>query len=154
MGLNDRQGVVNPKTNTRVVYGAKEWSQAYEAEVAAFLNKAVAAPAGLIWLGIPVLRDQAAQAESTEINHIYAHAIAALNNKKAIFVDAWRQDGVKGDVFAAYAPDASGSKVQIRSPDGVHFTSAGYDLIAAYLLPKIIAQLKANGIEIAFPCPS
>jgi len=154
MGLNDRQGVVNPKTNTRVVYGAKEWGQAYEAEVAAFLNKAVAEPAGLIWLGIPVLRDQTAQAESTEINHIYAHAISALNNKKAVFVDAWRQDGAKGDGFQAYAPDASGSKVQIRSPDGVHFTSAGYDMIAAYLLPKIIAQLKANGIEIAFPCPS
>ncbi|ARN83356.1 hypothetical protein B1812_04005 [Methylocystis bryophila] len=154
MGLNDRQGVVNPKTNTRVVFGAKDWSQAYEAEVSAFLSKASTAPAGLIWLGIPVLRDQAAQAESTEINHIYAHAIAALNNKKAVFVDAWRQDGSKGDVFQAYAPDASGSKVQIRTQDGVHFTPAGYDMISAYLLPKIIAQLSANGIEVAYPCPS
>ena len=154
MGLNDRQGVVNPKTNTRVVYGAKEWSQAYEGEVAAFLSKASAAPAGLIWLGIPILRDGSAQAESTEINHIYAHAITALNNNRAIFVDAWRQDGSKGDVFQAYAPDASGSKVQIRTQDGVHFTPAGYDMVAAYLLPKIIAQLKASGIELPYPCPS
>ena len=154
MGLNDRQGVVNPKTNTRVVYGQKEWGQAYEAEVAAFLSKAAQAPAGLIWLGIPVLRDQTAQTELAEINHIYAHAIAAQNNKKAVFVDAWRQDGSKGDVFQAYAPDASGSKVQIRTQDGVHFTPAGYDMVAAYLLPKIIAQLNANGIEVAYPCPS
>ena len=154
MGLNDRQGVVNPKTNTRVVYGQKEWGQAYEAEVAAFLGKACFAPAGLIWLGIPVLRDPTAQAESTEINHIYAHAIAALNNKKAVFVDPWRQEGSKGDVFQGYAPDASGSKVQIRTQDGVHFTSAGYDMVAAYLLPKIIAQLQGNGIEVAYPCPS
>lgn len=154
MGLNDRQGVVNPKTNTRVVYGQKDWGQAYEAEVAAFLAKACQGPAGLMWLGIPVLRDQNAQAESTEINRIYAHAIAALNNKKAVFVDAWRQDGSKGDVFQAYAPDASGAKVQIRTQDGVHFTPAGYDMIAAYLLPKIIGQLSANGIEVAYPCPS
>ena len=154
MGLNDRQGVVNPKTNTRVVYGQKEWSQAYEAEVAAFLGKATQTPAGLLWLGIPVLRDGTAQAESTEINHVYVHAITALNNKKAVFVEAWRQDGTKGDVFQAYAPDASGSKVQIRTQDGVHFTPAGYDMVAAYLLPKIIAQLNANGIEVEYPCPS
>jgi hypothetical protein len=154
MGLNDRQGVVNPKTNTRVVYGQKDWGQAYEAEVTAFLNKATLAPAGLMWLGIPVLRDQTAQAESTEINQIYAHAIATFNNKKAVFVDAWRQEGAKADVFQAYAPDSSGSKVQIRSQDGVHFTATGYDMIAAYLLPKIIAQLNANGIQVAYPCPS
>src|SRR5438309_59202 len=56
------------------------------------------------------------------------------------------------DAFQSYGPDASGSRIQIRASDGIHFTTAGYDMVTAYLLPKIIAHLKANKLEIAYPC--
>jgi hypothetical protein len=35
--------------------------------------------------------------------------------------------------------------VQIRTPDGQHFTVAGEDLAAGYLFPKIVEALDAAG---------
>jgi hypothetical protein len=39
--------------------------------------------------------------------------------------------------------------VQIRTPDGEHFTSAGEVLTAVYLLPRILATLATGGTA---PC--
>lgn len=153
LGLNDRQGVVDAKTKARTVFGDPKWNAAYEGAVTDFLRNASATPAGLIWLGIPTMRDAVAHADAKEKNRIYAHAISALGNGKVNFVEAWRPAGANDDVFMAYGADASGSKIQLRTPDGIHFTAAGYDLIAAYLLPRIIAQMNGTGANIVFPCP-
>lgn len=153
LGLNDRQGVVDAKTKARTVFGDPGWNAAYEAAVTDFLRSASATKAGLLWLGIPAMRDAVAQADAKEKNRIYSHIISGLGDKKVVFVDPWRQAGANDDAFTAYGSDANGSKIQLRTPDGIHFTAAGYDLIAAYLLPKIIVQLKASGADLAYPCP-
>lgn len=153
LGLNDRQTVVDLKSKKRAAYGAPEWESLYQAQVAEFLRNAAHAPAGLLWLGVPALRDTAAQADAREKNRIYAGAVRALGDPRIDFVEPWRPAGVEAETFAAYGPDAGGARIQLRSPDGIHFTAAGYDLIAAYLLPKILARLKAAGGDIPYPCP-
>ena len=153
LGLNDRQGVVDAKTKARTVFGDPGWNAAYESVVTDFLHSAAKTKSGLVWLGIPAMREPAASADAMEKNRLYAHAINALGNNQVLFVEPWRPSGSNDDNFAAYGSDANGSKIQLRTPDGIHFTAAGYDLIAAYLLPKIIAQLKATGSDVAYPCP-
>ncbi len=152
MGLNDRQGVVNVKTKARTEYGAPDWSARYQGAVAEFLHSASATSAGLLWLGIPTMRDKTAQVDAKEKNRIYADAIKSFGNEKVVFVDAWRQPGAIDDDFKVYGQDGDGAKIQIRALDGIHFTAAGYDIVAAYLLPKILAQLKSSNVEIAYPC--
>lgn len=152
MGLNDRQGVVNLKTKARTEYGAPDWNARYQAAVTEFLQSASATNAGLMWLGIPTLRDKTAQADAKEKNRLYSDAIKNFGNQKVIFVEPWRLPGVNDDEFKVYGQEADGARIQVRALDGLHFTAAGYDMIAAYLLPKILAQLKSNSIEVGYPC--
>ena len=105
-------------------------------------------PAGLLWLGMPVLRDRIAQADVEEKNGLDAHAIAGLGDRKIRYVEPWRAAG--DGSFQPYGPGPDGGSAQLRSTDGIHFTATGYDVIARYLMPKIVAQLGQAGIS--SPC--
>lgn len=151
-GLNDRQSVVGPGGKPRCEYGSAEWNHAYMEAVMRFLRHANATAAGVLWIGIPAMRDKVTRADAQEKNLLYAEAIATLADPKVGFVEPWRQNGSDDDSFKAYGLDGNGARVQTRSPDGIHFTAVGYDMVASYLLPKIVAHLRASNIEIAYPC--
>ena len=42
--------------------------------------------------------------------------------------------------------------MQLRATDGIHFTSMGYDVIARYLLPKVMGQLGDHHVAPDTPC--
>jgi hypothetical protein len=152
LGLNDRQAIVSANKE-RTEFNTPEWQARYREAAAAFIKTAAAAPAGLLWIGLPSMRDTAAQNDAQEKNRIFADAVQAAHDPRIAFIDPWRMSVSGGDVFQAYGPDAGGTRIQIRASDGIHFTTAGYDTVAAYLLPKIVAHLKANKVDIAYPCP-
>jgi hypothetical protein len=152
LGLNDRQAIVSP-TKERTEFNTPEWRARYSEATTAFIKSAGAAPAGLLWIGLPSMRDAAAQADAEEKNRIFSEAVQAAHDPRIEFIEPWRMNGSADEAFQAYGPDASGTRIQIRAGDGIHFTSAGYDMVAAYLLPKIVAHLQANKIDIAYPCP-
>jgi len=143
-GLNDRQGVVDNERNVRVEFGNPEWEARYREQVTAFLKSAGTGRAGLLWLGLPVLREKEANEDATSKNRIFRETIKAFGDEKVAYVEPWRIAGPEGDAYQAYMTEASGAKLQIRSPDGIHFTRAGYDLISAYLGPQILSQLKSR----------
>jgi hypothetical protein len=151
LGLNDRQALVS-STKERIEFNAPEWTARYKEAATTFIKAAGAAPAGLLWVGLPSMRDPAAQADAREKNRIFAEAVQAGHDPRIKYIEPWRLTGSGEDAFQPYGPDASGSRIQIRASDGIHFTTAGYDMVTAYLLPKIIAHLKANNVEIAYPC--
>jgi len=80
---------------------------------------------------------------------------AQMERERARFLDGAKKNGVdaalgksifeKIETFASYGPDKSGRLVQIRTPDGQHFTVAGEDLAASYLFPKIVEALGEAG---------
>jgi len=152
LGLNDRQGVVGPAGKPRTEYGSAGWAQAYNEAVLRFLRNASEATAGVLWIGIPAMRDKVTEIDAKEKNRLYAKAIETLASPKVCFVEPWRANGADDDVFQAYGLDETGTRIQVRSPDGIHFTAAGYDMVAAYLLPRIVAHLRASKIEIESPC--
>ena len=152
LGLNDRQAMVGANKE-RTEFNTPEWQARYGDAAVAFIRSAAAAPAGLLWIGLPSMRDAAAQTDAQEKNRIFADAVQAAHDPRIVFIDPWRMSASGDDVFQAYGPDAGGTRIQIRASDGIHFTTAGYDMVAAYLLPKIVAHLKANKVDIAYPCP-
>lgn len=143
-GLNDRTGVVDTASNVRVAFGSPEWQARYTDQVLAFLRGAATATAGALWLGIPSLRDQTAHEDGIAKNALYRSAIAAFGNSKVAFVEPWSAGADKADTFQSYWTDQNGAKIQIRAPDGIHFTGTGYDLIALYLSPRILAHLESQ----------
>ena len=42
--------------------------------------------------------------------------------------------------------------VQVRAPDGVHFTTAGYDMVMEVFYPAITQSLKQRGHDVAAEC--
>jgi hypothetical protein len=143
-GLNDRTGVVDNTAGIRVAFGSSEWQARYADQVSAFLRGAASAQAGTLWLGIPSLRDQVANEDGISKNTLYKSVIASLGTGKVSFVEPWRITNETPEPFQSYWTDPNGSKVQVRAPDGIHFTGAGYDLIARHLSPKIVEHLKAQ----------
>jgi uncharacterized protein len=147
IGLNDRQFIVDGN-GTRTAWGAPDWTDKYRHEVLEFLKAAVATKAVVLMVGMPAMREAIDNADIDGKNAMFAEAVAALGDPNLRYVEPWRLHAAGTETFASYGPDKSGRLVQIRTPDGQHFTVAGEDLAAGYLFPKIVEALDAAGKNI------
>ena len=144
IGLNDQQFIVDGN-GARTAWGAPDWTDKYRHEVFEFLKAAVATKAVVLMVGMPAMREARDNADVDGKNAMFAEAIAALGDPNLHYVEPWRLHAEGAETFASYGPDKSGRLVQIRTPDGQHFTVAGEDLAAGYLFPKIVEALDAAG---------
>ena len=144
IGLNDRQFIVDG-SGARTAWGAPDWTDKYRHELDEFLKAAVASKAVVLLVGMPAMREAIDNTDIAGKNAMFAEAIAALADPNLHYVEPWRLHAAGTETFASYGPDKSGRLVQIRSPDGQHFTGAGEDLAADYLFPKIVEALSAAG---------
>jgi uncharacterized protein len=143
LGLNDRQSVIDPEDG-RGEWGTPAWAAKYREQIVRVLNAALASGAEVVWVGLPSMRDGVTDTDAREKNQLFAAALAAFNDPRARYVEPWRLK--EPDAFSSYGPDITGSLVQIRNPDGIHFTPMGYELVATYLLPKIVASFEHMGL--------
>lgn len=144
IGLNDRQFIVDGNGG-RTAWGAPDWTDKYHHEVLEFLKAAVATKAVVLMVGMPAMREAIDNTDIDGKNAMFAEAVAALGDPNLRYVEPWRLHAAGPETFASYGPDKSGRLVQIRTPDGQHFTVAGEDLAAGYLFPKIVEALEAAG---------
>jgi hypothetical protein len=143
IGLNDRQFIVDA-SGARTAWGAPNWTDKYRQEVAEFIKGAAASHAPVLMLGLPAMRDSVDQVDAVEKNGMFAEAVAQSSAANVHYVEPWRLHAAAGvDTFSSFGPGKNGRTVQIRTPDGQHFTTAGEDLIAAWLFPRIIEVLGA-----------
>jgi hypothetical protein len=151
VGLNDRQFIVDGN-GARTAWGAPEWTDKYRSLIVEFLKGAAASKAGVLIVGLPVVRDGTENSDLQAKNKMFAEAVAAVGAPNMRYIEPWRlkQDGA--DAFASYGPDRNGRTVQIRTTDGGHFTVAGEDLVAAYLYPKIVAAFDQMGMRLDRAC--
>jgi hypothetical protein len=152
LGLNDRQSVID---RGKVIFeNSPEYPAKYKERVTAVLRAAAAAKAGLAWVGLPAIRDAAADRDAREKNRYFAEAVAELGSAAMHYIEPWKLAAAGEDKFASFGPDQTGRMIQIRQPDGEHFTSAGELLVGAYLLPKIVAILVKGGARLGEGCAS
>lgn len=144
IGLNDQQFIVDGN-GARTAWGAPDWTDKYRHEVFEFLKAAIASRAIVLLVGMPAMRDSTDNTDIAGKNAMYAQAIGALGEASLHYVEPWRLHTSGTETFASYGPDKNGKLVQIRTPDGQHFTVAGEDLTAGYLFPKIVEALGAAG---------
>ena len=149
VGLNDQQFIVDGSGH-RTAWGAPDWAAKYRAEIDIFLKNAASGNAAVLIVGLPVMRPTAENTDIEQKNAMFAAAVEALANANVEYVPPWKLDpSAEIDRYASYGRDKNGRLVQIRTPDGEHFTPAGEDLVAEYLFPKIIAAAagKKSGLE-------
>ena len=144
LGLNDRQFIVDG-SGARTAWGAPDWTDKYRHEVLEFLKAAVATKAVVLMIGMPAMREAIDNADIDGKNAMFAEAVAALGDPNLHYIEPWRLHAAGTETFASYGPDKSGRLVQLRTPDGQHFTVAGEDMAASYLFPTIVEALGEAG---------
>ena len=150
-GINDRQGIVE-KDKHAIAYPSPAFDTAYENIVADAVKAALAQGGSMVIIGLPIMLDDEANADALAKNKLFQAAIKDVGSDKATFAPPWTS-GATPEVFKPYLPNAKGSMTLVRASDGVHFTSAGYDMVMEAVYPSLLASLKARGVDLAAECP-
>jgi hypothetical protein len=151
-GVNDRQGIVE-KDKRAVAYPSPAFDTRYTGIVEDVLRAGIADGGSMLIIGLPIMLDEEANADALAKNQLFQDAVKAVGSDKATYSPPWTS-GANPEKYEPYLPNAKNSMTLVRAPDGVHFTSAGYDLVLDQVYPAILASLKARGRDLATECPS
>jgi len=94
----------------------------------------------VIWVGHPVVRDNVFTEDMQLLNAIFQTAAA---EDGARWVPTWDMFTTPDGGYTAYGKGVDGMNQRLRADDGVHFTAAGYDVVATRLEP-LIAERRAE----------
>ena len=137
-GANDRLDMREGSVNLHFRTG--EWRAGYAGRADKILTLLTDAGLRVIWCGNPIARSPIYSADMSYINEIYAEETARFG---ARFVPLWTAVTDDQGHFAAYGKDRDGTTQRLRTDDGIHFTAAGYELIAEKLV-ELLATSAAN----------
>lgn len=142
-GANDLQplrtdagDIVAPRTDA--------WRDEYARRVAGLIALMRASGRFVVWVGLPPARDAARTAQLREIDAIIRAQTDGVTG--VFYVDAWHLFADVNGEYTAYLDDGDGNVQQVREPDGLHFTRAGGDRLAAAIMRavRIQAGLRAD----------
>ena len=131
-GANDRIDMREGRATLR--FRSEEWRAEYAARIDRILDRLAAAGLRVLWLGNPIARSERYSDDMSYINELYAEAITRHGFQ---FLPLWTVVADENGQYTAYGKDRDGVTQRLRGTDGIHFTSAGYELIAE----KIVGQL-------------
>ena len=97
--------------------------------------------------------DAEANADALAKNKLFAAAVAEVGSPRATYAPPW-SSGPSPDTYKPFLPNAKNAMIQVRASDGIHFTTAGYDLVMDSFYPAILASLKQRGRDLESECPS
>ncbi len=118
-------------------FGSPSWVAEYRRRVDGVTRELNADGIHVVWLGLPI-PDGPGFKKSFPVVNAILEDVAHSHAKAASYVDTWhRLDDFHGR-YAQYLR-VDGKLTQIRASDGVHYTQAGGDLVAA----QVVAQLRA-----------
>ena len=126
--------------NDRPPVGARDsqlaaFEQTYGAHVAEIARTLNAACRVVVWVGHPIVRDEAYQEDMKLLNAIYERQATEAG---ALFVSLWDRFAKDGQ-YDAFGPGEDGETTRLRADDGVHLSPAGYTAAAKLVMEKVAA---------------
>jgi hypothetical protein len=149
-GVNDRQSIVDVDKK-RTEFGGPDYDGRYEGIVEDVVHSALSHGSSFLVMGLPVMLDAAANSDAAAKNKLFAEAVAHIASPRVVFVAPWTSQPPP-DVYKPFLPNAKQTLVQVRAPDGVHFTTAGYDMVMETFYPAIMDSLKQRGRDFVAEC--
>jgi hypothetical protein len=132
LGANDGQGFdVN---GVPAEYGTAAWIAAYTQRVDAMLQECNQAGARVIWVGMPPMQDSSLNSEMTQIDSIFQAQAEKFHG--ALYMSSAPVLTPNG-VFTFDYTTSSGQTEVIRTPDGVHLTTPGGELLSQAVIKAI-----------------
>jgi hypothetical protein len=142
-GVNDRQAIVEPD-KTRVEFGTPQFDARYKAVLSEAVQGVLSQGSSALVVGLPVMMDQAANADTAAKNKLFGEAIKDIGSDHASYAPPWSSSSGE-DQYRPYLQNANNTLIQVRAQDGVHFTPAGYDMVLRAIYPAIVEALKLRG---------
>lgn len=136
VGLNDRQPAAGDGRRSAPL-GTDAWAEIYAGRIAAIVRRLAKRKVETFIIGVPIVRDEAAQRDYAYINQVLE---ASATTNGATFIPLWPVTADEAGRYKAQQPDASGKLRKWRADDGIHFTSPGYEAIAQHILTGIRAR--------------
>jgi hypothetical protein len=117
--------------------GSASWNTEYHRRVDGVTRELNAKGIYVVWLGLPIPDGPGFKKSFPIVNRIL-EAVARAHPKTATYVDTWH---MLDDAHGRFAPylRVHGKLTLMRLPDGVHYTPAAGDLIAAQVLEQLRA---------------
>jgi hypothetical protein len=140
-GGNDDHGYMTGLPQGRSIgeFGSASWRAEYARRVGGVMDIANRGGAFVVWIGLPITRSDAQTNRFDVVNGIVEQE-ARKRPGHVAFIDTYTTFASESGGFAQYLTDASGKKVLVRAPDGVHFERAGGDMIARMVLHVLNQQ--------------
>jgi uncharacterized protein len=136
-GADDAHGYMAgvPAGKTIGALGSASWDAEYRRRVDGVTRELNAAGVYVMWLGLPIPDGPGFKKSFPIVNRIL-ESVARAHAKTATYVDTWH---LLDDAHGRYTPylRVHGKLTLMRLPDGVHYTSAAGDLIAAQTLKQL-----------------
>lgn len=136
LGGNDQQGLlVNGHAQP---FATRGWRSAYLARVTSVMSMASQAGAYVVWVGLPVMQPYGYNLGAQTLNYLYAQAARASANTIFLPTTSLLSDA-QGNYLAS--AKVNGVESVLRSPDGIHFSVAGENVLASYVAREMAELL-------------
>jgi uncharacterized protein len=130
IGANDPQDFPGPPD---VPYSSPQWNVMYAARVAAFMHLAQSQGATVLWVGMPPMQSAQLSSEMADIDALDQRQ-AALSTPPVHFISSWTLLGTPQGTYTPFITNGAGQVVNVRTPDGIHLTPAGGEVLAQAVL--------------------
>lgn len=140
IGTNDRQVLVDDQ-GRRHRLRAPGWEAAYKARVDRFTRSLTDEGVLVYWVGLPVMRSPRFGGDMRYFNTIYEERAAANG---VPFIPTWNDLADASGAYQAYGPDTNGRRRLLRADDGIHFTLAGYRVLASVVADDLVRDRDAG----------
>jgi hypothetical protein len=127
LGSNDAQAQIS-RDGTAIPVGSVRWLEGYRERAANLLGEATRAGTHVVWVGIPIVKERQHWDFYRRVNDIYRDTASA--DPLGTYVDTWTPFEGRDGGYAAFVRNDRGDLVEVRTPDGVHFTATGYSFVA------------------------
>jgi hypothetical protein len=141
MGANDPQSLV--VNGSAVAYGTDAWNVAYSARAGAFMDIATNAGAHLLWVGMPPMAGGQLDGQMNQINGL-VQAQAASRPAGVTFLNCRTILGNGQGNYTAYLTNGAGSEINIRTPDGIHLTPDGGEVLSQAVMNSMRSTLRIS----------
>ncbi|MGO8859390.1 MAG: DUF459 domain-containing protein [Acidimicrobiales bacterium] len=137
MGANDAQDFPGPPD---VPFTSPQWNVMYAQRVSEFMSLAGSDGATVIWVGMPPMQSPQLSAEMSDVNAVDQQQ--AVQRKPPVdFISSWTLLGTPQGKYTAFITNASGSVLDVRTPDGIHLTPDGGEVLSQAVLSYLRGPL-------------
>jgi hypothetical protein len=134
LGGNDQQGIMVGVN--AVQFPTAAWQHAYLARVRSLVTEAVDAGAYVAWVGLPIMQQPSYSQGVQILDGLYEKGTLTVPN--ATYLSTWSLLANPSGQFDSNA-SVNGTPTTLRESDGIHYSFAGEDVIATYVLRKLAA---------------